>query len=182
MNPPASNPPASAADRLVLSRERIRLAMTVGAAPKPNHGSGASATGGFKALQQSLLSIPGSSVLIEAVRSWWSQHPLRLASMVAAEAATAVARPLAQRHPLGLLFGALLLGGLLAWSRPWRWIFTPALLAGLLPQVVSKAMTLVPPSSWMAVLNSLMQEPRAPRAPTAAREAAGASASAAAPG
>jgi hypothetical protein len=56
---------------------------------------------------------------------------------------------------------------LFAWSRPWRWILTPALFAGLVPQLFSKAMALVPPRSWMAVLGSLVQEQtRSATAPT----------------
>lgn len=147
----------SAADRLALSRECLRQAMHDASAPRGSATKQRAAGAGLDWLQ-SLKSIPGSSVVIEAVRSWWAQHPLRVAGMVAADAASAVVRPVAQRNPLGLVLGALVLGGVLAWSRPWRWIITPALFAGLLPQLVSKAMALVPPRSWMAVLGSLVQE------------------------
>ena len=145
------------AERLALSRECLRQAMRNTSAPRRGTTEGR-ATGAGTDWLHSLKSIPGSSVVIEAVSSWWAQHPLRVAGMVAADAANAVVRPVAQRHPLGLVLAALVLGGVLAWSRPWRWILTPALFAGLLPQLVSKAMALVPPRSWMAVLDSLMQE------------------------
>jgi hypothetical protein len=152
-------------DRLALSRERLRHAMRTSAAPKG--GSTHPHAGRFStAWLASLKDIPGAAVIISAVTSWWAQHPLRLAGMVAADAASAVVRPVAQRNPLGLVLGALVLGGVLAWSRPWRWLLTPALFAGLLPQLFSKAMALVPPSSWMAVLTSLVQQQeRAPAAP-----------------
>ncbi len=124
--------------------------------------AGQPADGSASALLANLKSIPGTGLLIEAVAQWWAQHPLRLATMVAADAAGAVVRPMAQRNPLGLVLGALLVGGALAWSRPWRWLLTPALLAGLVPQVFSRLMALVPPQSWMAVLTSLVQEQRQP--------------------
>lgn len=89
-------------------------------------------------------------------------NPLRVAGMVVAEAAKAVLQPIAKRHPLGLVVGALLLGGLLAWSRPWRWFLEPALFAGLLPQLVSKAVAQLPLESWLAVLTTLTQERTAP--------------------
>lgn len=154
---------ATPSDRLALSRERLRQAMRASAAPQ---GSAAHLhTGRWAAdLLASLKDIPGAAVVIAAVTSWWAQHPLRLAGMVAADAATAVVRPVAQRNPLGLVLGALVLGGVLAWSRPWRWLLTPALFAGLLPQLFSKAMAWVPPQSWMAVLGALMQEQTRPPA------------------
>jgi hypothetical protein len=152
----------SPGERLALSRERLRLAMRGRSASR----AGASpADGSASSLLANLKTIPGTGLLIEAVAQWWAQHPLRLASMVAAEAAGAVVRPMARRNPLGLMLGALLVGGLLAWSRPWRWLLTPALLAGLVPQVFSRLMALVPPQSWMAVLSSLLQEQRQATAP-----------------
>lgn len=152
--------PLSPADRLVLSRERLRQAMRAALAPRAGATQHRAGTG-LHWLQE-LKAVPGISVVVEAVRSWWTQHPLRVTSMVAAEATSALVRPVAQRHPLALVLGALVLGGMLAWSRPWRWILTPALFAGLLPQLFSKAMALVPPRSWMAVLGSLLQEQSRP--------------------
>jgi len=78
--------------------------------------------------------------------------------MVAVDASTALVRPWAQRHPIGLVMGALLVGGALAWSRPWRWLLTPALLAGLVPQMFSRFMAAVPSQAWVSVLASLMQQ------------------------
>jgi hypothetical protein len=140
--------PSTAADRLVVSRERMRRAMAGASAPG---GDGAG-----PAWLQGLKTMPGGQILSEAVGTWWAQHPLRLASMVAVDAAGALVRPTAQQHPLALVFGAFVVGGLFAWSRPWRWILTPALFAGLVPQLFSRAMALVPPRSWMAVLGSLV--------------------------
>lgn len=149
----------SPAERLALSRERLRQAM------QPRNPAGASARGALGASSpgawlRALKANPAAAILLDALARWWSQHPLRLAGMVAADATSAVVRPMAQRNPLGLVLGALLVGGALAWSRPWRWLVTPALLAGLVPQLFSKLMALVPPQSWMAVLAALTQEQR----------------------
>lgn len=102
---------------------------------------------------------PLGGAVVAAATRWWAQHPLRLATMIAADATTAVVRPMAQQNPLGLVMIALLLGGALAWSRPWRWLLTPALLAGLVPRTVSSLLALVPAQSWMAALDSLTQKP-----------------------
>jgi hypothetical protein len=86
-----------------------------------------------------------------------AQQPLSTAIKVAQEAAKTVLQPLAQRHPLVLVAGATLLGGLLAWSRPWQWLGKPTLLVGLLPLMASKLIAQLPPESWMTVLASLVQ-------------------------
>ena len=176
---PADAPPAngvaldvslSPADRLTLSRERLREAMrnkTAQRSSSPSAGAGATAW------LDSLKAIPGAGVVVEAVRSWWAQHPLRVASMVAADATKSVLQPMAEKNPLGLVLGALVLGGLLAWSRPWRWLIKPALFAGLLPQLVSKALAHVPSRSWLAVLASLIQEQQRPPATASPRPPSG---------
>lgn len=147
---------SSPTERLALSRERLRQAM----GPKASRGASSGEARSPGAWLDGLKTHPAGAILIEAVARWWSQHPLRLATMVAADATGAMVRPLAQRNPLGLVLGALLVGGALAWSRPWRWLLTPALLAGVVPQLFSKLMALVPPQSWMAALAALTQEPR----------------------
>ena len=81
------------------------------------------------------------------------------ASLLVADVAKGIVQPMAQRHPLRLLAGAVLLGGLLAWSRPWRWVLTPALFAGLLPQLIAKVMGQMPPEAWLGLLAVLAQRP-----------------------
>ncbi len=88
---------------------------------------------------------------------------MRMASMVGIEASKTLIRPFAQRHPIGLVAIALLVGGALVWAKPWRGYLKPALLAGLLPQLLSKTMALVPMESWMSILATLTQGP-APQA------------------
>lgn len=152
------------ADRLALSRERLHQAMRDISAPQGG-AKNQCADGLTGAWQVGLRSNPVTNVVIEAVSSWWAKHPLRTTSMLAADALKTVVQPVAQRHPLGLLVGAFLLGGLLARSLPWRRIVTPVLFAGLLPQLLSKAMAQVPPQSWMVVLTSLAQQQRRPKKP-----------------
>jgi hypothetical protein len=133
--------PLSAAQRLALSRERLRNSLQRPAAPE------------------------GGNVVMDALRAWWAQHPLRLAATVATDAAKAAVRPIAERHPFALVLGALLIGGLVVGARPWRGILKPALLAGLLPQLVAKLMAQLPLDSWLAMLASLAEQREPQEAP-----------------
>ncbi len=168
MTPQAPPSPVSAqlaCDRLVLSRERLRRAMYGMAHPERNAARqtpGQTANTWLHRLQ----SIPGAGIVLETVRSWWARHPLRVPAMVGAEAVAAVARPMAQRNPLGLVTAAFLFGVVLAWRRPWRWIIKPALFAGLMPQLVSKVFGPLPRLSWMSLLASLAQQPPSRSGPT----------------
>lgn len=155
----------TASDRLALSRERLRQAMR-GNSEADGDSSSQRARGAASAVMDGLRSIPGADILIEAVGGWWARHPLRAAGLVALEAATAGVRPMARRNPLGLMVVALFLGGLLAWSRPWRWIVSPALLAGLSSQIFRKSVAKVSVESWMDVLLSMLREKRAPSSPS----------------
>lgn len=147
----------SASERLALSRERLRLSLRKAMAAQ-GHARLESDGAGHRGWLDSLKSIPAAGIVMEAASLWWAQHPLRVASMLTADAVKSLAQTTAQRHPLGLVAGGLVLGGLLAWGRPWRLLLTPALLAGLMPQLLSKALSLVPPGSWMVVLASLAQQ------------------------
>ena len=81
------------------------------------------------------------SLATGVVHQWWEHHPLRLATHVTADAAKALVQPVAQRHPVALVAGAAAVGALVVWSQPWRWLLTPALVAGLLPKVISHLAT-----------------------------------------
>ncbi len=148
------------ADRLRLSRERVRQALIDAAGPATADATEEPAAAWLERLK----SIPGAAFVIEAFEGWWRSHPLRIATLVGADATLAVLQPLARRHPLALVLGAALFGGLFVWSRPWRWLLKPALFAGLLPQLLAKAVAHVPSLSWMAVLAALSKEPHAPAA------------------
>jgi len=122
----------SPAERLAVSREHLRLALQAPGSAGP-HDTGAGLLAGLQ-------SLPGAKPLVEALGLWWDRHPLRATGLLVAEAAKAAIVPLAQRHPLLLVTGALAVGALLAWTRPWRWGFKSALFAGLLPQLLASSM------------------------------------------
>ncbi len=154
---------AVAVDRLVSSREQLRLAL-LDAGPPAQGGawcaspaSAADAGPRLPAWLDRLASLPVAKLLVEALGAWWSRHPLRLAAQLATDAAQVLVQPLAQRHPIGLVLGSALAGSLLAWSRPWRWAcrpaLTPALLAGLLPQLISQMVRQAPLGTWTTLLS-----------------------------
>ncbi len=139
----SAEPRLPAAERLASSRERMRLSMK------------ARATATSAASDH-------DSPLLNALQGWWAGHPLHVAGVVAADAVKTLIRPIAQRHPIALVAGALVLGGLLVWTKPWRGILKPALLAGLLPQLLTKVMAVVPLESWLAVMASFTQRNEQP--------------------
>lgn len=153
-----SAPLLTPSERLTLSRERLRLAMRDSAAPA-SHAPGARIGGTGPSWLDNLKSIPAAGIVIDAARSWWTEHPWRVAGLLAGETVKTVVRPLAQRHPVGLVVGAVLLGGALAWTRPWRLVFTSSLLAGLLPQLLSKTVARIPAQSWMTLMTQLLKQP-----------------------
>lgn len=139
-----------AAERLQHSREQLRLALhkLPGATSNPSSAASQGTHGAAATTPQSAAWLdeikrsPGVAILIDVVGHWWAQHPLRVAATLASSGANAALKPLAQRHPVALVAGAAVLGGLLAWGRPWRWP-RQALWAGLLPQLALAAVRAV---------------------------------------
>jgi hypothetical protein len=150
----------SATERVAISRERIRQAMLQHVRPSRKRLDPATGepveTSDWMA---KLSGVPGVGVLIDGVRGWWAQHPWRLASLLGKEAVMTVFRPLARNNPVGLVVGAVAFGAVIVWLKPWRGLLKPALFAGLLPHLLSKAVMHVPTESWLAVLTSLAQTP-----------------------
>ena len=129
----------SATERLEKSRERLRSTMAADANPAGQATAPNRFFSNFEWLT-ALKATPGARILIDAVGAWWSYHPLRRNGLMAADVAKTFVTPLAQRNPVALIAGAVVLGGLFAWSRPWRWLLKPAMFAGLVPQLISKVM------------------------------------------
>ena len=135
----------SPAERLAVSREHLRAALQrepvasrpEGAAPGVEARPEPARSAGFEDLR----SLPGAKVVMEAIGLGWDRHPLRATGLLVAEAAKAAIAPLARRHPLLLVAGALVVGGLLARSRPWRWGWRSAVFAGLLPQLLATSLS-----------------------------------------
>ena len=74
--------------------------------------------------------LPAGAGLAHAVlASWWHHHPWRRTALLASEALALLLMPEAKHHPVRMLAWAALAGGLLAASRPWRWLARPALMA-----------------------------------------------------
>lgn len=115
----SSNAITAAAVRLTLSRTRLRQALHT-------HTNTAPAT-------------------------WlWGQHAApvwmaRLKESPEVQALWGKAKVQFQAHPLGWTLGTVLAAGVLAWSRPWRWIFQPAVVASLLPYLMSNLSARAPP-------------------------------------
>ena len=82
------------------------------------------------------------------------ENPLAVVGTFAKEAVETAVHPFAQRNPLGLVAGAALAGGLLAWSRPWRWLLTPVV-ASMLPVLVTKVVRAAPAETWMKAITAL---------------------------
>jgi hypothetical protein len=166
----------SAIERLALSRERLRDAMLPSTRKRPagehavSDGLGTLAAG----LMHRLRAIPGVTVLLEAIEDWWARHPLHSAGLVAAEASRRIAAPIAERRPLTLLLGAVLVGALLALLKPWRWLLRPALFAGLLPALLARGVRELPLEHWLQIAAALTSPREASR--SAAAEASPAAA------
>lgn len=144
--PPEPRPPALV--RLAQSRERIRQSLSEAAEPPPSLEEPS-------VLVTALMAIPGVGIVVDAVRRWWADHPLHFAGTLAANTARGMVRPMARRSPYRLVLAAVVVGGVLYWIRPWRGLLKPALLAGLLPHLVSRAVAHVPMESWLATLMSM---------------------------
>ena len=160
-------PLMTASERLVHSRERLRQAMSGSSAPEgaaTKNGPAESAPAWLEILKLH----PAAGIVIAAVSAWWAQHPLHVLGTAAAASAKAAVQPLARRHPLGLVTSAVLLGGLLVWTRPWRWALRPALFAGLFPQLISQAMAQAPIQTWLAAFSAPGPEHPSPPGPPAA--------------
>ena len=155
--------PSTASARLILSRERLRREMRERSAPK-RHAAMDGGAGDRVSWQDRVKAIPVAGVLFETLASWWANHPLNGVGTVTAMAARASLAPMAQRNPLGLVVVAVVIGGALVATRPWRWLLKPALFAGLMPQLVSKLVAHVPFESWMGIVSNFSKpKPRAPR-------------------
>jgi hypothetical protein len=148
-----SAPQLTPVERLALSRERLRVALAENAAYR-SAGAMAPGSGLLDILKTA---VPGASLLIDALgpafKQWWARHPLQSSSAVARDVVRTVLRPVAQRHPVALATGAVVLGSVLLWSRPWRWAFRPRnLLVTVGPALLSSVLASAAVQSWIATV------------------------------
>lgn len=141
--------------RLELSRERMRQALRAPPAT-PRRASGA------KSWRDALRLLPGGEQVAQALARWWARQPWAAVSEGLFEGTNLALQPLARRRPLGLMLGALAVGGVLGRSRPWRWIPKFVLMAGLLPQLLPRGLAAGAGLSWSGLLLSLLRLARRP--------------------
>jgi len=153
--------PASAAQRLAESRERMRqwMLQTDGGHRARQRAAAAAAAGEPPAWLDRLRGHPIVGTVVDAVHAWWANHPLHPAVSLGTSVVRDAIAPLARRHPLAVVTGAFAVGGALAYFRPWRWIAKPALFAGLASQIVTRFVMQVPLDSLLNALGSFA-EPR----------------------
>ena len=146
---------SAACDRLAETRGQLRLAIRAGRGPvKPIAGS--RTTGWLGRLWSHLKSSPGTRPLVQGVDEWVAHSPLPVAASLVASALDATLWPMAQRNPWRLVLGAFVLGGVLAWGRPWRRVISPAILAAMLPRLLATLAGNVPRPTWIRLAAALL--------------------------
>jgi len=153
---------SAALARLTLTRERLRQAMTP-PPREPGHDDQAGLGGMAAGLLERARNLPGVELLVGVLESWWARHPLRTVGVVAAEASRKFARPVAEREPFALLFGAMAVGALLVLLKPWR-LMRRALFAGLLPALLFRVVRQLPIDAWLKLYGSISVPRGAPAA------------------
>lgn len=134
----------SACERLAASRERLRQALQHTKVKNTPGGRNEGLLGG---LLGHLQTSAGAGLVGDVLQAWWQKQPMRLVLLLALQAANALLQPTARRHPYALVLAAAAVGGVAVLIRPWRWISTQALIAGLLPQVFSEVLKLRSPKA-----------------------------------
>lgn len=89
--------------------------------------------------RQEPISVGG--IVGEVVGEWWAEHPLHTTATLAMAASRSAIVPLVRRHPAAVLGSAAVVGAMLVWARPWRWLLRPALILGVASQLAARTMT-----------------------------------------
>jgi len=162
-----TTPPLSPAQRVAASRQRMAIWLDQHSGRRRGAKRGADdaeADAAGPSWFDELRSHPIVGIVVEALSGWWSAHPLRAAVVVGDAALRETLAPLARKHPVVMVGGALLVGALLARTKPWRLVLRSALLAGLLSRVASHLVSQVPLDSVLQAFTR--SAPRDPSPPT----------------
>ncbi len=131
-------------------------------------------SGQSRALLTTLAALPVVGPLIQSAMSWWESHPLHaIAELFTPRPASAtepLAQPLTQRHPWAMLLGAVAVGALLMWTRPWRFaLLRRAVYSALLPQLVT-TLSHVSTDGLLDLVKLMLRRPAANTSPPPAAE------------
>ncbi len=151
-----------ATERLQQSRQKMRHQMLELNANSALAQATKFASGTPSALMVTLTALPIVGPVIESAVSWWANHPLHAVADLFIRSNTSATDPqkqsLTQRHPLAMLLGAVALGALLIWARPWRFgLLRRAVYAGLVPQMVSSLLSRVSGDGLLDLVNSVLR-------------------------
>jgi len=144
-----------ATDRLSINRERIRRFLH---GPEPGKSDSPDAPDAPRRWLDALRDHPIAGTIVDTVCDWWIHHPLSGVTRMAGSAARSAVQPLADRYPLALVGAALVTGAVLVWTRPWRWILRPALLAGIATKLAARALSRMPAASMIDVLTAVLAQ------------------------
>lgn len=120
----------------------------------------------------SVLSHPVVATVRDTIEQWWRNHPWRPVLTVAGEAAKQTMVPMARQHPARVLGVAVIAGAVLSRWRAWKWLLAstvPALLASMLPTMISKAAARLPLSTLLKLVGATVGRSRAAAAPSKPR-------------
>jgi hypothetical protein len=119
-----NNVPATLA-RVESSRMQMRSALEAIAHPAPGkHGSVAAKISSIGR------KLPGLGLVVDSAKAAWRNHPMHGAAQVTGEASQMMARPIAQRHPVGLIVTGFAAGAVLFLLKPWRLALRPRYMLG----------------------------------------------------
>ncbi|MEF7614624.1 hypothetical protein V4F39_11950 [Aquincola sp. MAHUQ-54] len=150
----AALPPQTPAERLALSRARMRSFLTEGGSKRRRKATVGDASGlpGIDLLMAKLKEHPVAAAVYDAVTNWWKSHPVHAFGVIAGAAARDAAGPLVRRYPLAMVCAALVAGAIVVRIKPWRFVLKSALFAGLASQVASRLVSAVPLDTVVATL------------------------------
>ena len=133
----ATDSAPTACERLTRSRERISYWL---ADEEHDGGTRARANGQTDSAERAdhaPVSVGG--IVSEVISEWWAEHPLHASATLALAASRTVIVPLVRRHPAAVLGGAAVVGAIVVWARPWRWLLRPSVVAGVASQLAVRA-------------------------------------------